>query len=265
MIRRVKSLIWTIIRVSLRRMGIDAFLSRPGYNYLNVPDYYGRSAHKHLDIRSLPGFGPLAAMTIQQGRSYLYYDRLYVIYQSLVNLQRLAKSPDNINLAEVGVFRGGTSHFIASSADALGLKTASLHCFDTFEGTPAEDIRPEIDAFRRPEGFSDTQFVTVKEYLKEFSNIMWYKGRFQDTCSQIESQNFHFIHLDVDIYEPTFFALQFFDKRLVSGGIIIVDDYGFTTCPGVKQAVDEFVSAKKNYFSMHSLTGQCVLVKREEG
>jgi len=91
-----------------------------------------------------------------------------------------------------------------------------------------------------------------------------YKGRFQDTCTQIEAEKIHLVHLDVDIYEPTSFALNFFDSRLIAGGIIIVDDYSFVSCGGVKLAVDEFLRVKLNYFSLHILTGQCVLVKLRE-
>ena len=93
---------------------------------------------------------------------------------------------------------------------------------------------------------------------------MLYKGRFQDTCSQFGAGKIHFVHLDVDIYEPTRFALDFFDSRLVVGGIVIVDDYGFVTCPGAKRAVDEFLSSRQNYFSLHFLTGQKLWVKLRE-
>jgi hypothetical protein len=250
-------------------MGIDAFLQQPGYNYLPerpgyhyVPDYYGRSAHKHIDLRSLPGFGILASEVIQQGRTLLYYDRLHVIYQALAGLKAIAEPRfDCVNLAEIGVYKGGTSYFIASVVEELGFHAAKHYCFDTFEGFAEEDIDLRTDGTQKPGKLSDTQFASVKAYLRRFNNLTLYKGRFQDTCNQVASRQFHFIHLDVDIYKPTLFSLNFFDERLVTGGVIVIDDYGFRTCPGVKQAVDEFKSTRNNYFSLHVLTGQCVLVK----
>ena len=90
-------------------------------NHHYVPDYYGASARKHIDIRALPGFATLAADAISKKRTLLYYDRLYTIYQSLAGVKRLVQPGEEINIAEVGVYRGGTSHFIASAAQALGL------------------------------------------------------------------------------------------------------------------------------------------------
>jgi hypothetical protein len=41
-----------------------------------------------------------------------------------------------------------------------------------------------------------------------------------------------------------------------------VDDYGFTTCKGVKVAVDDFVRERDGQFwAMHLLTGQAILVR----
>jgi len=63
----------------------------------------------------------------------------------------------------------------------------------------------------------------------------------------------------MDIYEPTAFALSFFNKRMVKGGIIVIDDYGFLTCPGIKRAVDEFcITNKITQFNL--LSGQCLLI-----
>lgn len=263
MIYKAKRLAWKATRFCLAKVGIYAVLRQPDYHY--VPDYYGRSAHKHIDIRGLPGFGDLASEVIQQGKTLLYYDRLYVIYQALINLKAIAEQRFGcLNLAEVGVYQGGSSYFIASVLEALCLDAAMLHCFDTFEGHPAEDISPQADPFHRQGLFSDTQIAAVRTYLERFGNITLHKGRFQDTCVHVASYQFHFVHLDVDLYEPTRFGLSFFDERLVTGGIVVVDDYGFHTCPGVKQAVDEFRRAKDNYFSLHLLSGQCILVKMGE-
>lgn len=259
MIQSTVTLLWRCIRGALRLIGIAAFPKQTSYHY--VPDYYGRTAGKHIDIRALPVFGQLASEVIAQGRTLLYYDRLYTIYQALLHVKNLPWPQVGFRIAEVGVYKGGTSYFMASVIDEIDLKPASLCCFDTFEGHPNEDIRSQFDAAHSARMFGDTDFNAVQSYLSKFKNVMLYQGRFQDTCNQIESFKFHLVHLDVDIYEPMSFALDFFDQRLVVNGSIVVDDYGFLTCPGVKRAVTEFLMNRRNYFLLHLLTGQAVLIK----
>lgn len=250
--------IFALIRILLKRLGIDAFLRREGYHY--VPDYYGTAAPKMIDIRSLPGFDTLAQQVIEQKRTLLYYDRLYTIYQALFRIKEtMGDSP--ANMAEVGVYKGGGSYFMASVLQELKWQSATLHCFDTFEGHASRDVRGE-DPHQRAASFSDTSFDSVSEYLSKFANVKIYKGRIQETSPQIEEKSFCFVHLDMDLYEPTVFSLKFFERRLLSGGIIVVDDYGFLTCPGVKQAVDEFMDGNTRYFGLHLLTGQYLLAKR---
>lgn len=250
--------LFTLIRIFLKRLGIDAFPRRQGYHY--VPDYYGTAAPKMIDIRSLPGFDALAHQVIEQKRTLLYYDRLYTIYQALFR-RKGALGDTSTNMAEVGVYKGGGSYFIASVLQALKWESAVHHCFDTFEGHASRDVR-EQDPHQRVASFSDTSFESVSEYLSKFANVQIYKGRIQETSPQVENKTFCFVHLDMDLYEPTVFALQFFEQRLLPGGIIVVDDYGFLTCPGVKQAVDEFMEGNTHYFGLHLLTGQYILAKR---
>lgn len=71
---------------------------------------------------------------------------------------------------------------------------------------------------------------------------------------------YHLAHLDVNLYQPTLFGLKFFVAKMVAGGIIVVDDYEAITCPGVKQAVDEYLAQNKRAVKFGLMTGQCVLV-----
>jgi hypothetical protein len=48
---------------------------------------------------------------------------------------------------------------------------------------------------------------------------------------------------------------------MVPGGVIVMDDYGTTTCEGVKRAVDEFAAATLGFRVLHLLTGQAVVTK----
>jgi hypothetical protein len=259
-----KNIIWKTMRTGLKRRGIDAYLAQPGYHY--VPDYYGRTAWKHLDIRTVQPFGDLAKEAIGHKKALLYYDRLYPIFQSLRNIERLPRPSGGVNIAEVGVYRGGTSWFMASVLRALDITPATLHCFDTFEGHATEDIEGAWEGTHRAGKFNDTSFEGVKDYLKVFDNIRFHKGRVQDTAEAAGGGlTFQFAHLDVDIYEPMIYALHFFGDRLQAGGAMIVDDYGFRTCPGTKQAVDEFAAARHDFFALHLLSGQCLLVRQQGG
>ena len=39
-------------------------------------------------------------------------------------------------------------------------------------------------------------------------------------------------------------SIAFFYPRLSKGGILLCDDYGFTSCPGATTAIDKFLSDK---------------------
>jgi O-methyltransferase len=47
---------------------------------------------------------------------------------------------------------------------------------------------------------------------------------------------------------------------MVTGGIMIFDDYGFLSCPGAKLAVDEYF-ADKPVYPCRLPTGQCFVIK----
>lgn len=252
---KLKSWLWAFLRL----LKIDAFYRKPGYHY--VPDYFGRSAHKQLDIRTIPLFGETAGKIIQDGRVSLYFDRLYTVYQILFNWNiRTKNGREVLNTAEVGVYKGGTSYFIASIAKQMGMPIRHF-CFDTFEGHAAEDINLSVETSHFPHAFNDTSFESVKDYLKYFENVSVHKGRIQDTAHILKDSFMHFVHLDMDIYEPTLYALQFFNDRMVQGGVVLLDDYGFETCPGIEKAVNEFLSMHSNYFGTALLSGQFILVK----
>ncbi len=252
-----RTAIFKLFQITLRAIRIDAFIRKQNYHY--VPDYFGRAAHKQRNIRLLPQFGELAAEVVNTGRSSLYYDRLHTIYQLILQLNVAVKSGQKINLAEVGVYKGGTSYFIAALAHRLKLNITHC-CFDTFEGHAAQDIDLSVETSHKARYFNDTSYESVRDYLSRFKNVDVYKGRFQDTCHYIQDTPIHFVHLDMDIYEPTIFALKFFDKRVVNGGMILVDDYGFESCPGIEKAVAEFTSVNSQYFGMALLTGQYILI-----
>jgi O-methyltransferase len=127
----------------------------------------------------------------------LYDNEAYQIYMAVKRTRKI-----DGDLAEVGVYRGGSAKLICE-ANA----EKPLHLFDTFEGIPKVD---EIDESLFYEGQFSSSFEDVKDYLKDYKNIYFYRGLFPDTAKPIKDKKFSFIHLDVDTYQSTLSCLHFF-------------------------------------------------------
>ena len=229
--------------------------------YHLVPDIYGRNFHLLQDIREDTAFKEAADRVIGPGRSLLYYDRLYNLYESLRNVSRLYPGAC-LNIAEVGVYKGGTSFFLCDLLRKLHASNARLYSIDTFEGHSAVDLPGGTEGVHAPKGFEKTSLEEVSRLLSEFPFATVIKSRIQECADMIEPDRFHLVHIDVDIYEPTLFSLNLFLPRMVPGGIVCVDDYNKKSCPGVRQAVDQVLAeGGRSFVRLYTQTAQCLLVK----
>src|SRR6185437_3392088 len=86
-------------------------------------------------------------------------------------------------------------------------------------------------------------------------------GWIPDCFDQVRDRTFCFLQIDVDLYQPTLDSLHFFYPRMMPGGIILSDDYGFESCPGARRAFDEFMQAHAEPIAMMP-TGQAFVIKR---
>lgn len=151
----------------------------------------------------------------------------------LDSLQVLAETTRYLDgvVAEVGTCEGGTTKLLGRM-----FPEKRVMGFDTFEGLPAEhwsEGEPEIGKFA----------ATIEDALRLIAqcHVELVKGLFPASCDP--SLTFSFVHLDVDYYLATLLSLQFIWPRMVTGGIILLDDYEWPECPGVKQALHEFAVA----------------------
>ena len=76
----------------------------------------------------------------------------------------------------------------------------------------------------------------MRSRLAEFPNISYYKGWIPERFREVESLRFSFVHVDVDLEQPTRDSLEFFYPRLSPGGVLLCDDYGSSLCPGATSA-----------------------------
>lgn len=134
------------------------------------------------------------------------------------------------DVADCGVYRGGTS-LILRRLDP----DKHLHLFDTWTGNPFDD---DLCHHKRGEwaaSLEDCMFLVGTD-----SRTYYHPGVFPiDMPDYVKENKYCFVYVDMDTYQSTLDALNFFWPRLVEGGKIVVDDYGWEPCAGVKKAVDE--------------------------
>ena len=165
------------------------------------------------------------------------------------------------SMAECGCYDGCSSYFIASEAP-----NTPLHLFDSFEGLSIpqdDDIPIKINSRAWQKGDLAIPEDVARERLREFSNIFIHKGWIPDEFPKVKDDTFCFVHIDVDLYQPTKDSLSFFYPRLSKGGVIILDDNGFTTCPGALKATIDYLSEENiDTYPLILTTGQSIIFKR---
>ncbi len=217
--------------------------------------YLWHKAYKRIDILEFPGFGELAARTVEEHRTGMRQDRLYTLWQAMAGL------PDNnLPIVEVGAYKGGSARFMAE-AMRWHKRTRRFLVADTFSGHVVVD--PALDGPHHVgEQFANNSADEVASFLSDLPEIELIVGDFRETSERLSTlAPFAFAHLDVDVYPVMRHALEFFATRVQTGSLIVVDDYGFVTCRGTREAVDEFVRGHANFRFFHLLTGQALLIR----
>jgi O-methyltransferase len=141
--------------------------------------------------------------------------------------------------AECGVFEGASSWLIAA-ANARKVNSCKHHLFDSFEGL--SEPRGE-DGRYWAKGSLTAGEEKVAHNLSHFmDDVVFHKGWIPSRFADVAGARFAFVHVDVDLYQPTLDSIRFFYDNLSPQGILLCDDYGFGTCPGATKACDEFLA-----------------------
>ena len=159
------------------------------------------------------------------------------------------------DVMEAGVFKGGTARLLKTGVQKAGDRKLVL--FDSFEGM--ERVSRTADRHQRGD-FADTSLESVQHVVGTESFIEYRKGWIPKTFAGLEARTFCFAHVDLDLYQSILDCLEFVYPRMPPGAVIVFDDYGFPSCPGARQAVEQFFSARPEA-PLALSTGQALVVK----
>lgn len=128
---------------------------------------------------------------------------------------------------------------------------------DTFTGLPPlsdkdRSLAPEGSKYLKKEVFTDTSLESVQAKIDEAGlnkHIQLHKGLFKDTLPTLTDQQYHFVNIDCDLYEPHIECLEYFYLRMVKGGVMFFDDYHSVEYPMAGKAIDQFMIDKPEQLS----------------
>jgi predicted O-methyltransferase YrrM len=172
----------------------------------------------------------------------------------LIRLVELLASVGNLagDAVECGCYRGLSSYTLCAHLRKWDPRFdgTGYHIFDSFAGLshPTED--DDI-----PDGWQDSASLRlmsrqghfaaslpdVKSNLRSFPGITYHAGWIPLSFKGLPERRYRFAHVDVDLYDPTLDAFEYFYPRLAAGGLLVSDDYSW---PGARTAIDEFCASR---------------------
>jgi O-methyltransferase len=236
----MKSAAFKLAKSFINRFGFDIVKS----NFLNSKISYP------LD------FDAVAVDIIQSVLPYTQTspERIYALCEAV---RYLVTNQIPGDFVECGVWRGGSMMAVALTLLSLNDQSRKLYLYDTFDGMtePSDyDISITGDSAKKmlissskAQDDSIWCFAGIEDVKKAVlgtkynpNNIHFIQGKVEDTIPSNSPSSIALLRLDTDWYESTYHELVHLYPSLISGGVIIIDDYGHWQ--GARKAVDEYLS-----------------------
>ncbi len=230
----------TLYERFLRSLGVKLVKRGESQKYLRLPDDF---EEEHRTI-----FRHIEPYTMTRP------PRVYALIEAV---KYLVEGQVEGDFVECGVWKGGSVMAMALTLKALGAER-NIHLFDTFAGMspPSEKDWNEKEGaaarkFERTkldDGGADWCRSDLQEVRRnvlsigyEPSRFHFVEGRVEETLPEHAPERIALLRLDTDFYESTRHELIHLYPRLVSGGVLILDDYGHWK--GARKAVDEYLAS----------------------
>ena len=152
------------------------------------------------------------------------------------------------DVVECGVGHGRSLLMMTTLCSCYGER--EIFAFDSFEGFPEVS---ELDRMHNPaaiKGHYKSQLESVKSFLansnlpeNQIQKISFIKGFFDDTLKDY-NHAIAFLHIDADLSTSYSTVLTSLFDQVVSGGIILFDEYNELKWAHTTTVIDEFMNDK---------------------
>ncbi|HEX4265055.1 MAG TPA: TylF/MycF/NovP-related O-methyltransferase [Verrucomicrobiae bacterium] len=165
------------------------------------------------------------------------------------------------DFVECGVWKGGSMMAVAKTLLSLNSSDRELHLFDTYAGMTAPTAKDGTRFARETpdqmfvqsknrDGSSQWCYSSLEETRRNMLSVRYpeekihfIKGPVEETIPQHAPTKIALLRLDTDFYESSKHEMIHLFPRLVSGGVLLLDDYGHWE--GQRAAVDEYLTEHK--------------------
>lgn len=167
----------------------------------------------------------------------------YELYKKIKNLAG--------DIVECGVYKGASLIRFATFRECMesqnSRKIIGFDMFGSFPRVDREDDNKFIEMFESQGGFGiDIEELKNIFENKGFKNYEFIKGDLTKTIDiylkNKSELRIALLHVDVDVYKPTKYVLEKLYDKVVSGGIIVLDDYGMVN--GATNAIEDFIKER---------------------
>jgi O-methyltransferase len=168
---------------------------------------------------------------------------------------------------ECGVFKGDMSWVVG---EVVGFeRIPAMYLFDSFEGFSPRWSSPEdypansgyldfANGIYRADG---TLHEAVRARFAAHQNVSVVKGFLPEALEGVETGRIGLLHVDLNAPRAEVAVIEALYDRIVPGGMIVLDDYGWAVFHRQKEAHDE-LAARLGYDILELPTGQGLVVRR---
>jgi len=242
-------------------------ITLPDGNKFSYRDIIKDNPEDFYFVKTISKFAPYT-MTVNRG-----IEPSYSLFKAV---EYIVKNKIPGDFVECGVWRGGSIILIALALKYFGDTERKIFLYDTFTGMTEPDEldidwdgknlkkKWNMDSLEKAKELTDSEnpqwgiknplwgyggsiedvrnnIYEKTDYPRE--NFIFVKGPVEQTIPNTISEKIALLRLDTDWYASTYHELVHLYPILSSGGVLIIDDYGW--CKGAREATDKYLKDNK--------------------